>query len=101
MAHAGVDPDPVAQFGKALKAIEQMRKINEYNKDPHLKTCTNTANAICGVSSARIFFSFIKHRHLNRKRYLVVSILMHDTFFFLMSQAACKLDSAVFLNARD
>lgn len=50
MAHAGVDPDPVAQFGKALKAIEQMRKINEYNKDPHLKTCTNTANAICGVS---------------------------------------------------
>lgn len=100
MAHAGVDPDPVAQFGKALKATEQMRKINECNKDAHLKTCTNTANAICGVSSARIFFSFIRHRHLNRKRYVVVSILMHDTFFF-MSQAACKLDSAGFLNAID
>lgn len=42
MAHAGVDPDPVAQVGKALKATEQMRKINEYNKDPHLKTCKHS-----------------------------------------------------------
>lgn len=101
MAHAGVDPDPVAQFGKALKAIEQMRKINEYNKDPPLENMHKHSERYLWCEFSKDFLQFYQTSPSKQE---AVSRSFHSNarhLFFFMSQAACKLDSAVFLNARD